>query len=161
MSHIGKLPTMTTRALPMTHKIIEANFFESFHLDRFYVTADLLGARHEFTFSGKAVTVELPLDQENSTTPHELRSVECYKWHSEGNIPLEYQVKRIAMRIAVGHSLSIPQEALKVSPLRDELFTNAEREQLDRLIDGREGIPLRGILWEDYKAGRIPVLSQP
>jgi hypothetical protein len=99
------------------------------------VTPDLLGARHEFTFSGKAIAVEIPLAQENSTMPREFRSVECYKWRTEGNIPLEYQVKQIAMRIAVGHSLSIPEEALKVPPHRDELFTNAEREELQRLID--------------------------
>jgi hypothetical protein len=118
----------------MTHKTIQADLSESYHLDRFCVTADLLGARHEFTFFGKAITVELPLDQESSTTPHELRRVVCYKWRAEGNIPLEYQVNRIAMRIAVGEPLSIPEEALKESPRRDELFTNAEREQFDKLI---------------------------
>ena len=123
---------------PMPGKIqrvvIKADFSQSFSLDRFQVAAKLLGAKHEFTFSNKSVTVELP--REDNNLPRELRSAICRKWQRKGTkeIPLEYEVKEVVIRIAVEDPLSIPEQALKVSPKRIELFTTAEREQLDNLI---------------------------
>jgi hypothetical protein len=121
----------------MTHKTIEAASSHSFSLDRFCVKPELLGARHDFTFAGKSLTIQIPADQDDPATPHELRSVTCYMWRTEGRVPLEYQVRRIAMRIAIGRHLSIPEEALVVSPRRDELFTKTEKHDLQQLIDSQ------------------------
>jgi hypothetical protein len=120
----------------MSHKIIQANSIHQFSPDRFCVTPELLGAEHVFDYSGKQVSVVLPTAQKESPAlPRELSNVECYKWRTEGNVPLEYKVNRIKVRVAVGNDIAVPEEALKVAPRRDELFTKPERDRFDDLVN--------------------------
>jgi hypothetical protein len=113
---------------------IEANSIHRFYPERFRIKPDLLGAQHSFTHSGRQVSVALPQSEEINR-PRHLRRVVCDVWRTEGRVPLEYQVNEVTVRIAVGHPLAVPEEALKVAPRRDHLFTEFERNQLAQLIE--------------------------
>jgi hypothetical protein len=113
------------------HKQIQANSLHRFSLDRFCIAAEVVGARHTFCYFEKQVSVELPREE----GPPLDGDLWCYAWRTEGNVPINYQVRTIKLRVAVGDEIVVPEEALKISPRRDELFTESERKRLDKLID--------------------------
>ena len=120
----------------MGHKVVRANSVHQFSPDRFCVTPELLGAEHVFDYSERQVSVAIPnTRKESQDLPREFWGVECYKWRSAGNVPLEYKVNRIKMQVAVGNEIAVPEQALKVAPRQDELFTKPERERFDKLVN--------------------------
>jgi len=113
----------------MGHKVVQAKSSHEYWLDRFCVAPELLGAKHLFEHAGRYISVELPATpQEDSKLDREFWDVECYKWLSAGHVPLEYKVNRVRLRATIGTDIAVPEEALKVSPRRDELFTKPERD---------------------------------
>jgi len=127
----------------MGHKVVQAKSSHEYWLDRFCVAPELLGAKHLFEHAGRYISVELPATpQEDSKLDREFWDVECYKWLSAGHVPLEYKVNRVRLRATIGTDIAVPEEALKVSPRRDELFTKPERDHLDNLIKGQSGLAL-------------------
>lgn len=119
----------------MTHKLVQVDSVQRFSPDRFCIRTELLGARHTFTYSNRQVSLVLP-KQENTAVALEIRDVACYRWQRVGDsdVPRAYEVNTITLTVA-GNQESIPEEALKVPPQRDELFTAAERERFAKLID--------------------------
>lgn len=113
----------------MTHQWIEAYVSQSLSLDRFAIVADLLEAKHEFTFSERNVVISIP--KLSNDSPSGERVVECYLWKARGNIPVEYLVRRVDVRVDAEKKVRVPDEALQRPPNQTDLFTKAEQEHLN------------------------------
>jgi hypothetical protein len=117
----------------MTYVDVPVNVFLRFSLERFCITPDLISAKHEFVFEGRPVTLSLPgLDKD--TVPPEQRRIECHKWKSVGNIPLEYNVNSLDIEMELGDTIRVPEPVRHLHPNQFELFKPHEQKNLDQTV---------------------------
>jgi hypothetical protein len=117
----------------MVYVNVPTNVFRRFSLDRLCITPELVGAKHDFIFEGRKVTLTLP-NADRADVPFEQRRLHLYKWRSEGNVPLEYAVYEMDIETEVADSISVPEEVLRLHPNQFDLLTPQERAHLDKVV---------------------------
>jgi hypothetical protein len=130
----ARIPVSAFREIKnMTHVDVPINVFAHFEIDRLAIVAELVSAQHQFVFNGKNVTVSLPgLDR--AGLPVELQRIRLYKWKSDGNVPLEYAARSLAVEMELPDPIHVPQEILHLPAKQFELFEPSERDRLDRIV---------------------------
>jgi len=150
----------------MADVMIQALSWHRFNISRFSVSPDLVGITHSFNFRDRKVEIRLPALETNNDGSLRKDKIECYSWKNrDGNlIPLKYHVYCIDVTIGVPDQLAIPEEALKVPPKREELFTPSQKELLDQLVGSHAELAaqaieywLRVIRWKSH----IGYIGQP
>src|SRR6266702_7144488 len=114
---------------------IAANATSRFALQRFRVSAALVGAQHEFVFRGCPTLVQLPTAEMQSTTFNEHDPIRCDTWRSEGNVPLEYQVNSIRFIIQLEDRIDLPEKLLQLPAKQIELLDESEVRSLDSRVE--------------------------
>lgn len=117
----------------MAYVNVPTNVFRRFSLDRLCITPELVGAKHDFSFERRKVTLTLP-SVERADVPIEQRRLHLYKWRSEGNVPLEYAVYELDIEIEVADNISVPEEILRLHPNQYELLASEEQAHLNKVI---------------------------
>lgn len=109
---------------------VQVNVFNRFSLDRFFISPELIAAKHQFNFDGRPVTLSLPgLDKE--TVPLQWKRLECDMWNS-AHTPLRYQVNNLDVEMEIADTVRVPEPVLHLQPNQFELFTAQEQEYLNR-----------------------------
>jgi hypothetical protein len=105
-----------------------------FEVDRLSIVSELVAAKHQFLFNGKNVTVSLP-GPDREGLPFDQQRLHLYKWKSDGNVPLEYEVRNLTMDMELPGSIHVPEEVLRLPPKQYERFQPDERDKLDRTVN--------------------------
>ncbi|UPK40864.1 hypothetical protein IVB18_50545 (plasmid) [Bradyrhizobium sp. 186] len=110
---------------------VAVNVTSQFSLDRFQITSGLAGAKHEFIFDERPITLSLPpaeLEGRGIDVP-----IMCVKWQSEGMVPLEYRVSVVDLAIELAEPVDIPEELLGLPPSQRNLLDKDKIGKLDTL----------------------------
>jgi hypothetical protein len=109
----------------MTNIVVTTKVSRPFSLDRFWVSADLIGATHNFAFEDKSIVVRLPqLDEEGVS--FDQRKVFLRKW--QGEVPVEYQINELDVDVQIEDPIRVPKEVLRRRPNQSELLTKDEQQ---------------------------------
>ncbi len=110
------------------------------------VTTSLIAAKHDFIFENQRVTVQLPpLDKEN--TPFDQRRVSCYKWLSQGHVPLEYHVFDLNVEVEIEKPVRVPSTMLEQQYVHRDRLQPQEQSFLDGLVTEADGVALRALTY--------------
>jgi hypothetical protein len=133
--------------LSMTYVDVPTNAIRRFSLDRFCITPELIGAKHEFVFEEMPVTLRLPpLHKEE--VPFDQRRIDCYLWKSAGHVPVEYQVNNVDVEIELEKTIRVPEQVLKLHPNQFNLFEQHEQKQLNKTVAETGDVAARAFeLW--------------
>jgi hypothetical protein len=116
----------------MTYVDVATKVSRRFALDRLHISPDLVGTVHQFVFEGKAVTVRLP-SLESEKVPVD-RRIALVRWQTKGNVPLEYQVNSLDLKVDIEESIQIPAAMLQLSPNQSALLQPEQSKRLDELV---------------------------
>lgn len=141
--------------------IIAARSWNRFVVQRLSVAPQLLGAKHEFKFSGKRVELRLPRLERKSDGKLRDDKVSCRSWQivDGEEIPIAYRIFSVDLLIDVEGDLDIPDQALHMAPTRSELFSKEQQSHLNSLAREYEALAktaihhwLRILRWKTHIA---------
>ena len=113
---------------------VAVNATSEFALERFRISADVVGLKHQFMFDECRTTVTLPTPKSQDPASEHDR-IRCDKWKSEGMIPLEYQVNSIEFEIELSDPIEIPEELVQLAPKQFNLLDAHEQKDLDNRVE--------------------------
>lgn len=146
---------------------IRAQAWHRFPVSRLSVEPALLGKKHVFTHEGKKVEIRLPPPkQSDDGSIEDSEHVRCWKWRTNNGvkIPVEYEIDVVDVLVDINGQLDIPEQALRLPPRRDELFSEPQKTRLTSLEQQYAGLVygvyqrwIRIIRWQ----ARAPYLNIP
>lgn len=144
-----------------TYKVKSWNIFLT---RRLAVKPELMGCNHRFQFEDGLVEISLPdLSQVKDRYDDSAMATVGARW-AKNNEPIEYEIFCVDVRSNINCALRLDPETLNRNACAFELYSEEERDQLERYCVSHEGYAKRAIeYWfsilrwrlDDYEIGRF------
>jgi hypothetical protein len=103
------------------------------------VSAELMGASHDFCFENHRVLVRLPRAEHADRDEGYDQVARLSSYRTTTNEPLTYTIHRVDVEVEVLGAVSIPDDALTKPPNQYESFSAEQRKTVEQLCESYPG----------------------
>ena len=112
---------------------ITAKSWSRFNTTNFCVTAEIMGASHEFNFENNRVSIRLPKAEDADRDKRYDQVAHVYSSRADTKEPLAFLIKKIDIEIEIPELLSVPDEALSKPAKQFKYFSEEQQKTADNI----------------------------